>query len=214
MITCACPASQEIPFLGSYDKCPENFGQIQKVAFQRLKCDDGTRNSFPTIGTGDIKNLASWARLLYANDSTRIAVSCYIQAPTDEGGDAITFGGGNDTLGGVELVVGRNPVNFSGVIRSMSQQEIALLKKFQCEVQAGNIGVYLFDENGNIECVKHEYDQKAYPIPIRSLFVGDKIHGGLDTPDSNTISWSYLPNYSDTVGIIKPNFNPLTDLIL
>lgn len=212
MITCACPAEERIPFLGTYTKCPENFGQIQKVAFQRLKNDEGARNSFPTTGSGDIKTLASWTALLTKTNSEKIAVSCYIQAPTDEGGDAITFGGGNDTLGGVELVVGRNPVTFSGVIRSMNQQEIELMKQLQCEVQSGNIGVYLFDENGNIECNKYEDQLKCYPIPIRSLFVGDKIHGGLDTPDLNVISWSYMPNYSDNIGIIKPNFNPLTDL--
>ena len=212
MITCACPANESIPLLGSFTVCPENFGQIQKVAFQRLKNDDGTTNSFPTNGTGDIKMLASWTPLLTKNGSERVSVSCYIQAPTEDGGDAITFGGGNDTLGGVELIVGRNPVNFSGVIRSMSQREIELMKRLQCEVQAGNIGVYLFDENGNIECVKRDTEQTAYPIPIRSLFVGDKIHGGYDTPDSNVISWSYMPNYSDDITIIKPNFNPLTDL--
>lgn len=211
MITCQCPAAANIPTLGSYTACPVNFGQIQKVAFTRLKAG-GTRNCFGIASsTSDaITKLASWTPKLSASDGTKIAVSCYIQAPTDEGGDAITFGGGNDTLGGLEMIVGRNPVNFSGVIRSVSQQEIALMKQLQCEAQAGNLGVYLFDENGNIEGL--EEDGKVYPIPIRSLFVGDKIHGGLEAPDSNVISWSYAPNYSDNLKVYTPEFNPLTDL--
>jgi hypothetical protein len=35
----------------------------------------------------------------------------------------------------------------------------------------------------------------------------------LEEPDSNAISWSFLPNYSDNLAIIAPDdFNPLTDL--
>ena len=52
------------------------------------------------------------------------------------------------------------------------------------------------------------------PIPIRSLFIGDKTHGGLAAPDSNAIQWSFLPNYSDDLAIVTPDdFNPLTDLV-
>ena len=52
-----------------------------------------------------------WTPLLSAADSTKIVVSPYIQAPTAEAGAARTFGGGNETLGGVEEIIGRtNPV--------------------------------------------------------------------------------------------------------
>ena len=52
------------------------------------------------------------------------------------------------------------------------------------------------------------------PIPIRSLFIGDKSHGGLEAPDNNGIQWSFLPNYSDDLAIVAPDdFNPLTDLV-
>ena len=53
-----------------------------------------------------------------------------------------------------------------------------------------------------------------YPIPVRSFFVGDKTHGGLEAPDSNAIQWTFLPNYSDDLAIVTPaDFNPLTDLV-
>ena len=45
MQLCACPAATAlttIPAVG----CAESFGQIQKVAFMRLKKADGTVNSF------------------------------------------------------------------------------------------------------------------------------------------------------------------------
>ena len=88
------------------------------------------------------------------------------------------------------------------------------MKELQCEAAADNLGVFLFDENGAIEALKGATAGDFLPIPIRSLFIGDKTHGGLEAPDSNAISFSFLPNYSDDLSIQKPSdFNPLTDLV-
>lgn len=210
MITCKCPAAASLTDIPEV-KCTETFGQIQKVAFQRLTKDDGTKNSFATAKP--ITALASWTPLLTASDSTKVVVSPYIQAPTNEAGAARTFGGGNETLGGVEDIIGREPNPFTGVMRRIPQNVIKAMKELQCESWADNLGVYLFDENGNIEAIADETTEGTYyPIPIRSLFIGDKTHGGLEAPDSNAIQWSFLPNYSDDLKIIAPEFNPLTDL--
>lgn len=149
-----------------------------------------------------------------ANDGSKIVISPYVQAPTNEAGSPRTFGGGNETLGGVEIIIGREPTTFSAVIRSTSQTVIKAMKALQCEAQADNLGVFLIDENGAVECIKDESAANTfYPIPIRSLFVGDKSHGGLEAPDSNAIQFSFLPNYSDNLSIQVPtDFNPLTDL--
>jgi hypothetical protein len=105
------------------------------------------------------------------------------------------------------------------VFRAVPQAIIKVIKELQCEAQADNLGVILFDENGNIEAVKGStvVDTTStptyFPIPIRSLFVSDKTHGGLEAPDSNNISWTFLPNFSDDLAIVAPSdFNPLTDL--
>ena len=211
MSICKCPASTALTSIPAVT-CSESFGQIQKVAFQRIYSSGTTKNSFTS--SADIKLLASWTALLSANDSTKIVVSPYIQAPTSEAGAARTFGGGNDTLGGVEEIVGREPTTFSAVLRRIPQDVIKALKELQCESWADNLGVYLFDDNGNIEAlVDPSVATTFYPIPIRSLFIGDKTHGGLEEPDSNAISWTFLPNYSDQLKIVAPtHFNPLTDL--
>lgn len=210
MITCQCPAAAAIPTIGTPD-CPESFGQIQKVAFTRMRDANGNANKFTK--TAAITLLASWEAKMSAEDGTKIAVSPYIQAPTSEAGEARTFGGGNETLGGVEEIIGRNPTTFSAVIRRCPQSIIAELKKLQCESEAGNLGVFLFDENGSIEAIKGTADGDYMPIPVRGFFVGDKTHGGLEAPDSNAIQWSFLPNYSDNLAIVTPSdFNPLTDL--
>ena len=218
MQLCACPAAAALTTIPAAT-CAESFGQIQKVAFMRLKKADGTVNSFVDgSGTG-IDKKAAWTAKMALTDGGKAVISPYIQAPTQDGGDARTFGGGNETLGGVEMVIGRNPMNFSGVMRGVPQSIIKVMKSLQCEAQGDNLGVILFDENGNIEAIKKVTsgtpDVVEYlPIPIRSLFIGDKVHGGLEAPDNNAISWKFLPNYSDDLGIVQPDdFNPLTDLV-
>lgn len=192
--------------------CPESFGQIQKVAFQRLYKSTGEKNSFKT--DAGIEKKASWTPLLSADDDTKIVISPYIQAPTAEAGTARTFGGGNETLGGVEEIVGREPTPFTGVMRKLPQKIIKALKELQCESWGDNLGVYLFDENGAIGAIQDAKTATThYPIPIRSLFIGDKTLGGYEAPDSNNIQWAFLPNWSDDLAIIVPeDFNPLTDL--
>lgn len=217
-ITCQCPAATAIPDLPNI-VCGESFGQIQKVAFVRLRTAAGARNSFVVTGTsgsqtGSITKLASWETKLAAEDGTKIVVSPYINAPADSGGDARMTGGGNDDLGGIPQTLGGNPVQFAGQFRSMPQSAIKSMKELICEANAGNLGVFLFDENGNIEAIKDQtVDTTHYPIPIRAMFVGDKIHGNFDAKDNNAISWYYPEGYSDDLVIIKPEFNPLTDLV-
>lgn len=207
---CKCPLGASLPDIPAIT-CPETFGQIQKVAFQRLYTDTNKRNSF--TADAPITELASWTTLLSADDSTKIVVSPYIQAPAAEAGAARTFGGGNDTLGGVEEIIGREPTPFTGVIRKAPQSVIKALKELQCESWADNLGVYLFDENGAIGALQDsETPTTYYPIHIRSLFIGDKTLGGLEAPDSNAIQWSFLPNWSDDLAIVAPEFNPLTEL--
>ena len=207
---CTCPAATALTTITAVT-CPENFGQIQKIAFQRLVAS-GVKNAFTTLN--DIKLLASWTTLKAAADSTKIVVSPYINAPTVEAGEARTFGGGNDTLGGIEEILGANPTSFSAVLRKMPAATIRDLKKLMCEADAGNLGVYLFDENGMIGAIQDGSTPTTYyPIPVRSLFVGDKSLGGFEAPDSNTISWSFLPDWSDYLAKVAPtDFNPLTDL--
>lgn len=210
MAICKCPAAASLPNIPNFT-CAESFGQIQKVAFQRLHKSTGEKNSFTT--TADITKKASWASLLSADDDTKIVVSPYIQAPTAEAGAPRTFGGGNETLGGIEENIGREPTPFTGVMRKTPQKIIKAMKELQCESDTLNLGIYLFDENGAIGALQDPNTATTYyPIPIRSLFIGDKTLGGFEAPDSNAIQWSFLPNWSDDLAIIVPeDFNPLTD---
>ena len=216
-LVCQCPAAAALTTIPAVT-CPENFGQIQKVAFQRLRQADGTRNAMVGSGTPlapTITLKATWTALLAAANGTKVVVSPYINAPADSGGDARRSSGGNDDLGGISEVLGGNPVQFDGQLRSVPQSVIKAMKDLMCEANAGNLGVFLFDENGKIQALQDKTTPTTYyPIPIRSLFIGSLIHGNFDAKDSNAISWQYPDNYSDDIAIVTPSdFNPLTDLI-
>lgn len=208
MAICTCPAAAALPTIPAME-CGESFGQIQKLAFCRIYGADGAKNSFQTSTA--ITALASWQAKMTAADSSKIVVTPYVEAPTQDGGDAITFGGGNDTLGGMEKIIGSNPTTMSFALREYPQDIISALKQLACEK---NLGVFFFNGNGQIEAIKDASEEGTYyPIPIFNLFVGDKIHGGFDTPDSNAMSFSLPANYSDLLTIVTPSFNPLLDLV-
>lgn len=209
-LLCNCPAGAALADI-PISECPESFGQVQKVIFQRIFSTGSTKNSF-VVSTADPKLKASWTPVLAAADGTKVVQSPYIQAPTTEAGAAKTYGGGNETLGGIEIIIGREPTSFTGNILRSTQDTIAALKTFMCET----VGVYLVDEFGRIGALvdNRTAPTKYFPIPIQGLFVGDKSLGGLEAPDMNVISWKFFPNWSDNLVILTPtDFNALTDLV-
>lgn len=208
---CNCPigaAINNIPL----NECPEDFGQIQKLIFQRIYSSGTTLNKFTTLsGVGAPDLLASWTPLLSAADGTKVVQSPYIQNPTNEAGAKKEFGGGNATLGGIPLIIGQEPGTFTAMILQSKQDTIKALKTYMCE----NVGVYFVDEYGKIGGLTDDINNPAefLPVPIRGLFVGDKKFGNLDEADSNSIEFMTLPNWSDNFHVITPtDFNALVDL--
>lgn len=209
-LLCSCPQSAALATIPILD-CQESVGQVQKLLFQRVFSSAGVKNSFVLTGVGDAKLLASWTPLLTAADGTKVGVSPYIGGPNVEPGAAREFGGGNETLGGVPIIVGREPTPFTANIYTVSQQTIAALKSYMCE----NVGVYLVDEFNRIIGLVDDLASPTefYPIPISALFISDKQLGGLENPDMNMISFRFFPNWSDKLYVLTPtDFDPLTDL--
>lgn len=208
-LTCNCPLGasiEDIP-LGT---CAENFGQVQKVLFQRMNTS-GVRNKL-NASTADPKLKATWTALLASATSTKVVQSPFIQAPAFEPGASRNFGGGNETLDGIEIVVGREATSFTGVIRSQPQKTIKALKTYECEESC----VALINAQGQIGLLCDDPDNitEYYLIPISSFFVSDKMVGGLENPDGNNISWKMKPNWSDNFVVVTPtDFNALTELV-
>ena len=201
---CKCPLGTALPDIPKFT-CGESFGQIQKLAFQRLRGTDGTANKF--TAEKQITKKASWDALLTVSDDTKIVVTPFLNAPTAEAGAARTFGGGNDSLGGIEEVVGSEPTPFTAVFRRLPQTIVKAMKELVCESQAHNLVVYLIDENGAVGALSGETEGDYMPVPVESLFIGDKTLGGFDAPDSNAIQFSFRPNWSDDLKVIACEFD-------
>ena len=180
--------------------CGIRYGQVQKIAFTRIG------NLFSN-SSNPITDLASWTAFLSAEDSTKIVVTPYVEAPTMEGGDEKTFGGGNATLDGIIMVLGSQPVRMSFALRNYPQTIISALKIL---MKIKDLGVFLFNDNGGIICLQE--GDTYQPIPIRALFVGDLILSGRVQPDRNTMKFSFKSNYSDKLVVVKPDFSPINDL--
>lgn len=204
MAICTCPVGTAIPNVPNAS-CPVDMGQIQKIVFQRVFKTGTTKNKFTT--TAPIATLTSWTANFAADDGSKMVITPFVEAPASDGGDAITYGGGNDTVGGVTRIIGRNPITMTFALRQTSQDIIKALKSLMCET----LGVFLINGDGQVMGLAGASGEH-FPIPIDSLFVGDLKLNGLDTPDDNALSFSFKPNWSDDAVIVTPSFNPLTDL--
>lgn len=206
---CACPPAAAIVDIPT-ENCLENVGQIQRFGLQRRK--NGSDLNWITIADANPNLLATWTALKTAADSTKVQFAPFIQNPTSEAGEAREFGGGNQTLGGIPIVVGRNASTFEAEFLRIKQSVIKEIKKYECEAE---LSVFLMNEGGQIIGL---YDDPTTPtkfrgIPIRSFFVSDKQFGGFEEPDRNMVKWGFEPNFSDNLGIIEPSdFDALAQL--
>lgn len=207
-----CPLPAEIQDI-TQGSCLEDFGQIQKLAFQRQYAGT-SRNGF-IIGTNPITTKANWDAFLAASDSTKIQVTPFVENPTQTAGGARTTGGGNATVGGINKKIGREVTTNEFTLNAYNQGVIAELKKYEQET---GLGVYLFNEHGQIGCIVDDratpLNHRPIPIPPRTFFVGDKAIGGLEAEDMNMLMFEFYANWADNFVIVDPvDFNPLTDLV-
>lgn len=207
-LNCACPPAAALTGF-AIPECLESFSQVNKVIFQRIFSAAGIKNKL----TADPKVQATWTPGFAATDGTKMVITPYVSNPTATAGAKKTYGGGNATPGGIVKVIGVEPTTFTAQFDNMPQSVIKALKALMCE----NVGIYPINERGQIGALglptgvaqAIEY----YPIPIASLFVGDKVFGGLDNPDTNAIEWSWMPNWSDDFAVITPSFDALGVLV-
>lgn len=203
-----CASDGEIEDVPLNDDCREALAQIQKAVIQKVFSAGNTKNTIvdPTL-------LASWTPLLAAADNTKVVQTPYLNAPESEAGEARVFGGGNETRGGVELIIGSEPSSFEAMMYDQKQNTIQALKSYK---EKSNVGVWLVDESGDIGCLTDDIDTPTtyFPIPIQSFFVGDKKFGNYDEPDMNKIMWQMAADWSDKFIVVRPaDFNALTDLV-
>lgn len=188
--------------------CIERIGQVQKFGLQRTK-NAGAINWIPV---GDTGLLATWNALKAATDSTKVQFTPYIVGPEFEPGEKREAGGGNNSVGGVPTVIGRNFTQFSAMFEDVKQSIIKAIKSYEKETE---LSVFLVNEHGQVIGLVDNVDSPTQfrGIPIRSFFVSDKKIGGFEDTDKNNVSWGFVPNWSDNLAITVPSdFDALTQL--
>lgn len=195
--------------------CLEDFGQEQRLAFQRTFSAPGVKNTFPATGVGEIGLIASWDVFLAAADSTKVQVTGDVEDPATEPGAARTVGGGNATLGGSTKNRGSEPTSKTYMLNAYRQATVKAMKEYQGEL---SLSVFLFNEFGQIGCLADDPENPTayYPIPIlkQTLFIGDKKLGELEEEDANAMTFQFKQNWSDNFVVVTPtDFDPLTDLV-
>jgi len=211
-LLCGCPPATAITS-PDLQLCFEDIGQIQRLLFQRKYSSGTTLNSF-TIASANPNLLASWTPLLAAADGTKVVQTPYIQSVEMTAGEPVTFGGGNDTLGGIEQIVAVDPTTFSAQFHRRSQIEIDNLKSLMCET----LSVYFIDQFNRIIGLANDNDSattfRGFPIAEGTMFIGDKVFGGRTAPDMNALRFQLLPDWSDNLYVVTPSdFSPLDNLV-
>lgn len=203
---CNCPELATLVEIVA-ENCGVDLKQIQRLGFQRA---GDMFNGANLIEPTNILELSVWQAKLAAIDATKIVLTPMISGDAViEAGEAITNGGGdNSTLNGAEEIQGTNPSAFSCVFRSLSSTVEKQLKALICEK---NLVVYLFLQGGRIAVVK--FATNVYKgFPIQSVFVSDRSNAGYGSLDTVSMRFSLPGSYSDDLVIVKPNFNPFTDI--
>jgi len=209
-LTFDCPEGAAIPDVPISD-CPVSIGQIQKILLQRKFANGTTLNKF-VKNTANPNLKASWIPKLSATNGTKVVQSPYIQGPSIVAGKARSYGGGNETVGGIPVIIGKEPSVFTGKLLQQSQNTIEALQAFMGE----NVTVWLVDEHGRIWGTADDIQTPTeyFPIPIAALFVGDLTDGKIDAVGENEITWQMFPGWSNKLVPITPtDFNALTDLV-
>lgn len=201
---CNCPAATALTEIVA-EACGVNLKQIQKIAYQR------SGNNFDGQAGSDILLLADWQTRTAAVDATKIVITPLVGGdPTIESGEAITTGGGdNSTLNGVEEVEGVNPSSFSCIFKGLSSKVESEMKELTCEK---SLTVYLLLQGGLIACVEVVAATEHEGFPVQSVFTSDRNNAGFGTKDFVNHSFELAEGWSDSLVIVTPSFNPLTDL--
>lgn len=210
-LLCGCPLGASLTEIPSVT-CPESMGQIQKLWFQRKK-DGSTVNKIDITVANEHTLNTTYSTFKAASDNTKLVVSPFVSNPETEAGAKREFGGGNQTIDGVPIILGREGTVFTAQIYQERQDVIAALKLLECE----DIMVYMIDENGDIWGHGDDLDSptefRGFYINKNTFFVGDKNIGGLEEPDSNEISFALSANWSDNALRVTPaDFDALYDL--
>lgn len=195
MRTCTCPVGTYLTTIASFT-CPESFGQIQKLIFQRASATAGYGSNTTTILR------ATWTTTMTAVDGTKTVVTPYVSGVTMEVGAPREFGSGNEVRNGVPIIFGTAPTKVTVKLYEYPESIIRTIKELECETLTvgfiNELGYFGLDGQSTA----------AYcGFPVQSLHISDRMLGGFESPDYHELTFSMPSNWSEYFTIVDPTAN-------
>lgn len=176
-----CPPSAALTTIPLQD-CPENWGQFQRIAFQR-------KQATPSFTSATIKVAATWTPLLVAVADTKIVITPFISGLTIPPGEVLKEGGNdNSTINGIPRIVGLGFVPVTAQPQSLKTAVRAALQLLGSESSvtpgATNLWMYPINQYGQILA-----NSDGSGIDVYNVMGGDVGSEGFGK--LNTINWGF-----------------------
>lgn len=192
---CDCTSNVALPVIGA-KRCGVNFGQLQVLAFVKIGDEPVAGESGSLFLKTNVGNKALWEAAL-AETTPKVVLSPVLYNPTVEAGDARTWGGENATPDGVEFQVGANATTLTAELRNVDPKVAAAMKELRCMAENGQLAMVMFDSDD--EVIGADGETAIVAIPVRSLFVSDRVMGNLTEPDYHNLTIGLAPDWSDAL---------------
>lgn len=197
MKTCDCPVPTVAVSLPEIDECPVNTGQIQRIIF----VDRDVQYPIASL-TSD----TFWADKQTTTGTGKCIFTPLIGNPEFEPGDPIEFGGGNETIDGIPLIVGNEPTPFSFRFYSLQQGMAKAMKVLSCRA----IDAYFINQNNQI-VYNAKSTTTATGFIVQAFNIKDRRPGGQTDPDYNEAKLTMEDGWSDDYALTeKLTWNPMT----
>lgn len=198
---CTCPLPTSIGAIPAFT-CGEDFGQIQKIYFQRRQA------SAPFADVTAAGTLANWTAFFAASDATKVVATPFFDSFQIPGSEAITEGGDdNTTLDGTPVVIGATNPRATGSFRSLPGSIFAALQLLNCEP---NLTAYFINEFEKII----GYSANGTTVEgftSTNFFIGDKSILGKNTQDKYAFGFGMRSGWASKVKVVTPvDFLPRT----
>lgn len=210
---CVCPRPAALKTVNRVT-CPESLGQIQRLIFQR----GGYVFDSEADPTTDITLLASWTPLITAVAGTKIVITPNLDNFVIPQAEAITRGGNsNETLNGVEQVIGYGGITATGNLTNVPVFIIDQLRDLMCEP---DLVVFMINQYGRFVASSAIYPvpsplEQVIGIPVQPSTLGVPYPDakGFATVDESTIRFGLAEDWAKGRVIIQPAFNVKTQLL-
>jgi hypothetical protein len=215
-----CPPATELSDIPA-TVCGKGMGQIQRyllLAAGKVIWDSGTpANNVPVTIVNDlIEDKTGWDVLKTATDLTKVIRTPLIGGDSGiTAGTELTEGGGdNSTLNGATLSNGTNPADGIARFDNLDKDQIKAFREIYCYFKAvgsGSVEMYMISQDNTLWARKSGVLITGFPL--QKFYLGAKGNAGLNSRDSNEMTFQLEADYDEYLTPIAVNFNILSPAV-